>query len=410
MAPVVQKRLRVKKTKHCGRTTALWTSVMVGLFLVALPLSGRTQDGDLNRPLVASGASPMAQHDVASARDLAVQEALRAAVEQALARLLPAQRIVRFYPLLLERILVHPMSYVQDYQIIYEGQGQQFYRVAVQTSLYTDSLKQDLRQLGLFLSESARPRVVLLIAERTAPQAPWNWWWQTAPPAEQHLDFSKALSRLFSARGLVVLDPPLLLGQIPQDPAIREPLLDNSQGASMGRALGAQLVVLGQVSHQPPGAGTAASVTATLRALKAENGEVLATVSDTLQVQPADKGDSSGQGFAALAERLASQLADPMLIPFSMATQAPRPVTVQIQGVRTYGDLILIKEFLQDAPGVTQVSQIKLEAGQGSVSLVLGGALDDLVRALQKHDFATFAINTALSSDNLITISILGKS
>ncbi len=90
--------------------------------------------------------------DSADARSLALEEALRAAVEQALGYLLPAQNIVRYYPLLLNRILKEPMSYVKDYQIVQEGEAVGLYRVTVQTTLYSENLTRDLRRLGRQLS------------------------------------------------------------------------------------------------------------------------------------------------------------------------------------------------------------------------------------------------------------------
>ena len=155
-----------------------WPTVVLCLGLNLLGSAALAQEKQLDRPLVASGTSPMLEQDSADARKLALEEALRAAVEQSLGWLLPAQRIVRYYPLLLNRILNEPMSYVQDYQIIHEGVILGRYRVTVQTTLYNEGLMRDLRRLGLFLAFSERPRVTILVAERTSPEEQWRWWWQ----------------------------------------------------------------------------------------------------------------------------------------------------------------------------------------------------------------------------------------
>ena len=80
-----------------------WVAVVSCLLLMALCFPALAQEKEIDRPLVASGTSPMLERDSADARKLALNEALRAAVEQSLGWLLPAQRIVRYYPLLLNR-------------------------------------------------------------------------------------------------------------------------------------------------------------------------------------------------------------------------------------------------------------------------------------------------------------------
>lgn len=394
--------------KALGAKT-IWVAVVVWvlLFVCTFPASG--QDKDLNRPLVASGTSPMLAQDSADARKLALEEALRTAVEQALGWLLPAQRIVQYYPLLLNRILEKPMSYVKDYQIVHEGVIFGLYRVTVQTTLYSEGLTRDLRRLGLFLAASERPRITILVAERTNLDDPWHWWWQIAPPDHQPPIFSQALARLMSAQGLVPLDPNLLFESLPEDPSYQAPQLGNAEGAALAKAVGADVAVLGQVSHRPTGMGATGMTSGSLRAVKADSGETLARVSATVQVQPSTEQTVIDYGFTALAERLAPHLVDGVLAPYVALSRAPREATLQVEGVRSYGDLILIKEYLQRSPEVKEIRQIKLKADLGSFSLILSGNLDDLEDALEGHDFGTFVTSAELAGENLVTVTILSK-
>jgi hypothetical protein len=379
------------------------------LLLVA-PLSpGFTQNDEGNRPLVVTGTGPAPSQEVADARDLALREALRSAVEQAVGRLLPAQRLVRYYPLIDERILDHSMTYVQDYQIVHETKGPQLYRVTVQTVLYMDRLRQDLQQLGLFLAEAERPTVVVLVAEKPGPKAPWLWWWRTAPPEQQSLAFTQAIGRVFSSRGIVVLGPPSLLEKLPREPAFQEPLLADGPGSALGKALGARIVVTGEVSHQPAAGGSPATATGSLRALRTDTGQLVSQASATIPVQPTPEQPSPGHGFTALAERLGSQLVDAILATAVTGEKTAREVTVRVLGVRSYDELLRIKEYLQGAPGVTRVDQIQLQGAQGSVTVVFSGAAEEVGRALQGRDFGAFTTSTDSVGEDSITVSIVKR-
>mgnify|MGYP001820903084 FL=1 len=386
-----------------------WAVLALWLLLFALPSPAPAQDRDLNRPLVASGTRPTLEQDSADARKLALEEALRAAVEQALGWLLPSDRIVRYYPLLLDHILKEPMSYIQDYQIVHEGVTFGLYRVTVLTTLYTEGLTRKLRRLGLFLAASERPRIVLLVAERTSPEDPWHWWWQTSLAEHQQFIFSQALAKLMSDHGLVPLDPKLFLESLPEDPIYQEPVLADEQGGALAKALAADVAILGQVTHLPASTGSTGMASGSLRAVRVESGKILARVSGTVQVPPPSEHAASDYGFTALAERLAPHLVDGVLAPFVAVSRAPKEVTLQVEGVRSYGDLILIKEHLQRAPAVKEIRQIQLKADLGSFTLVLAGNLGDLESALEGHDFGTFVTSAEVTDENFIAVTILSK-
>ncbi len=370
---------------------------------------GLAQETHLDRSLVASGTGPVTKQDSADARNLALKEALRSAVEQALGWLLPAESIVRFYPLLLNRILTRPMSYVQDYQIIHEAQIFGLYRVTVQTTLYAEGLKRDLRRLGLFLAAAERPRVLLMVAERVDSDDSWNWWWQIPSPEYQKSAFTEALTKLISVRGLVPLDPNLLRRVLPEDSIYQEPLLGETEGIELAKLFGAQVVILGQVSQQSARAGTPAMASGSLRALSADSRQILAKVSGSVQVQPAGDHGATDQGFIDLAERLAPHLLDGMLAPFVAGSQVQEKITLQVLGVRSYGDLVLIKQHLQQTSGVKDIKQIQLGSGGGSFTLVLAGRLDALSDAFAGQDFGSFTTSAELSGEDRVIVTIHSK-
>jgi hypothetical protein len=386
-----------------------WAAVAFCLLFLTIYSPGAAQEMGLDRSLVASGTSPMTRQGSAAARKFALEEALRGAVEQALGQLLPAESIVRFYPLLLDRILKQPMGYVQDYHIIHEGKVFGLYRVTVQTTLYTEGLKRDLRALGLFLAASERPRVVIMVAERVNAEDSWRWWWQVPSPEYQNFVFTAALGKIISARGLVTLDPTFLLDGFPEDPLYQEPLLSDTQGIELAKALGAHVVVLGQVSHQSARADAPAMAKGSLRALSARSRKTLAKVSGTVEVQPAGKNEVTDWGFAALAERLAPHLADGMLAPFVAVSRVPEVITVQVLGVRSYGDLILIKQHLQRTPEVKDIKQIQLKSDSGLFTVVLAGSLDSLRRAFTEQDLGSFTTSAGLSGEDRVIVTIHSK-
>jgi hypothetical protein len=186
-------------------------------------------------------------------------------------------------------------------------------------------------------------------------------------------------------------------------------MLADEQGGALAKALGADVAMLGQVTHQPGSTDLTGMASGSLRAIRVESGKILARVSGTVQVQPSSEHAASDYGFTALAERLAPHLVDGVLAPFVDVSRAPKEVTIQVEGVRSYADLILIKEHLQRSPVVKEIRQIKLKADLGSFTLVLAGDLEDLESALEGHDFGTFVTSADVTDGNFIAVTILSK-
>jgi len=278
------------------------TLLLLAMFL--FPLSSYAVLGQKSLPtsLIASGTSPLANGDVAEARKLALDEALRAAVEQSLAWLLPPQRIVHYFPLLQENLLARPMNYVQDYQIISEDQHAGLYRVTVQTTLYTEALERDLRQMGLLLADSDRPRVLLVIAERAGSQDSWHWWWKYPPEAGGKLVFNDSLASSLSARGLVPVVPGLLLRELSQGPLYQQAVLPMEQAVNLAKAAGAQLVVLGKAELQEGSTGRPQVVSADLQALRTDDGALLSQITTSIEVSADSSNAEPSSGLTILAQ------------------------------------------------------------------------------------------------------------
>jgi hypothetical protein len=149
-------------------------------------------------------------------------------------------------------------------------------------------------------------------------------------------------------------------------------------------------------------------VSGSLRALTSD-GELLTRVSATVPIQHPAHHRVPHEGFAALAERLAVQLADAVLAPFTATSLPPRKVTVQVQGARTYADVLRVKDYLQDVAGVRRLEQIQLQPTASSLTLVVEGDLSALSNLLATHDFGSFTTATEVTGDDLITLNIIGK-
>ncbi|MCD4848401.1 MAG: flagellar assembly protein T N-terminal domain-containing protein [Candidatus Aegiribacteria sp.] len=99
------------------------------------------------------------------ARDNALDDALRKAVEQGVGAYIDAETQVENLQLLSDRIYSRTHGYVVSYRIIHEEQDDDLYRVVIRAVVNTGNIENDLAAIGILLSEQNRPRLMVVVRE-----------------------------------------------------------------------------------------------------------------------------------------------------------------------------------------------------------------------------------------------------
>jgi len=121
-----------------------------------LTTEGISQDDRNIWTVETQGTGLITNDDLASARNNAITNALRDAVEQAVAMLDPLQTLDRGSQALRDGIYAKSDQYIHDYKISSERQVQNVYTVDVRSTVFMDSVRDDLQTLGLLKRDKNR--------------------------------------------------------------------------------------------------------------------------------------------------------------------------------------------------------------------------------------------------------------
>ena len=121
--------------------------------ILLLTAEGFSQDNDNIWTVETEGKGLITNDDVASARSNAISDALRKAVEQAVAALTPGQMIDKNSQAIRDQIYARSEQYISDYRINRERQAQEVYAVDVRSAVFIDSIRDNLQTLGLLKVE-----------------------------------------------------------------------------------------------------------------------------------------------------------------------------------------------------------------------------------------------------------------
>ena len=131
-------------------------ALLCAAWIFLLTAEGFSQDNDNIWIVETEGKGLITNDDVASARGNAISDALRSAVEQAVAALIHGQTLDKKSQAIRNRLYANSDQYIRDYRINSERQVQKVYTVDVRSAVFIDSIRDDLQTLGLLKVEKNR--------------------------------------------------------------------------------------------------------------------------------------------------------------------------------------------------------------------------------------------------------------
>ena len=122
----------------------------------------------------AKGQAAIYGKDVSQARDKAIDDARRKAVEQAIGSMVSSETVTENFQLISDKILSKSSGYVRRYKILSEGSEEGIYQVTIE-AMPGGVLNSDLQASWRF-SKQKMPRVLAAITEQNIGGAPSAWW------------------------------------------------------------------------------------------------------------------------------------------------------------------------------------------------------------------------------------------
>jgi hypothetical protein len=307
------------------------------------------------------GTASVSSSGPASARDAAIADALRKAVEQAAGTLVAADTLVENFQVLEDSVYTKSQGFVKSYSIISEGQQAGLYVVSVRAAVATGSLAGDLDALGLLQKKAERPRVLFMVAEKGFATSEYDYWWDNEGRMRRMSASEAALKQAFLSKGFNVVDGRSVEGLLgPLGPDVT-----GQDAARLGRALDAEVVVFGKVFiEEGPSSGATSIVTyladMTAEAVRADGWVVLASqkgrgISRHISAVTGS-GEAVGRAAAIVAEGLATQIAEKWA--------GPQTIRITLKGM-DYEKAVEFKRFLKTrVRGIEAIYQRRHEGGE----------------------------------------------
>jgi hypothetical protein len=363
------------------------------------------------------------QGNPAIARDGAIQDALRKAVEQAVGTMVASETLVENFQTVRDSIYNKSQGYVKEYKVVKESPGKDLYAVTISATVATENLKNDLGALGLLIARVGKPRTLFMVAEQNIGQEVllywWSWWGRGGAAAlGQSVEMAVSetvLKEEFLNRGFNVIDISAVTGKFEISNAYRIADLTDTGAREIGRKMGAEIIVKGKAlaKEGPRTAGSSVGsylADITLSAVRVDNGQVLASVRGNAAARHVAQHVGGNQAIENAARQVADKLVEQITAKWTAEMSGGQLIQLTIRGLGGMKDLVKIKEFLKTkVRGVQNVIQRSFERGEAVLEVDAKSSAQQIGDELAAKPIQGLDLDVTAATGNTLELCVAGK-
>ncbi len=381
--------------------------------LVALSWSALAADVE---KVESRGEAAILDDDKAAARDKAIDDALRKAVETAVGTMISSETITENYQLISDRIYSKAEGYVRKYQITGEREEDGVIIVEVKAEVAVGAVSQDLDGLKTLLKRKNQPKVLLLIAEQNVGMdGPSYWWGKSGRISMELKTVENSLMQVMGEKGFKFVDTEVLSGKKTVHMPVSK--LSDKQAKRIADLTDAQIVVVGQavakeLGKTMPDSNTrmiSARAVIKARVINTDNGRVICSADADAQGIQLDAKFAGDLALQKAGKKLGEVLIEKISKVWTEEVAGTNEIRMTISGVRSYKHLKDFMSVLRNrVRSVKDVRKREFSRGQAVLEVDLAGDADAMATELEAKDFGgQFKVEITNVTDNAIGVKLL---
>ncbi|MCL4705786.1 hypothetical protein KJ068_11530 [bacterium] len=391
-------------SKQNWMSRALVALALWGMSSVAWSQAARPQTAEIT--VVGLGA--VLAGDMAAARDKAIDDAMRKAVQQALGTNIKSETLVQNFQMVEDRILAWSAGYVSKYDILREGAGQyDTYEVEMRAQVNLNDLKNDDNALAELLQKE-NPRVMVMIGEQNIGYTDRYHYFE--------VDLTVAETTIIDAfrnKGFEVIDPGQAKENQNRDQILAALEGDSKAAAAIAVAQQAELIITGKAiakvaqTNLNLGGMKSCQANMTAKVVRAGDARIIATATDNAAHPHIDEVTGGTKAIEKTAKKVGETLLTKVVAEAQKNFYNENSITVQVQGHKNYGDLQQFVSTIKfNLRGLKNVYERNTAGGVATLDLKILGTGAQLARELANKDLAPFTVDIVNVSPNRVDIKI----
>jgi len=370
------------------------------LGLMALPANA--SDG-----LQVKGVAAIVNDNIPLAKERALANALRQAVEQSVGAMIQSETVTQNYTLLSDKIYSRASGYVERYEVTKQGREGDVYSVEVKAWVAQKALADDAQAVLSVLRAKDAPRVLLMVAEQNVNQGNARFWWGDKTFSANLDVVENQMIDVLGQKGLRFVDRQALQGKIQVDSALTQAAPSDLAIKSFAGRTGAEYVIVGKAVATDGGpilGSKMHSVRAniSLRVIELANGSIVSTSTLVDSVGHIDPVSGGTKALRKVASRAADDLLAKLLKHWESELGGITKISLEVSNVKFAQVRKFIKILGQDVQGVEAVHQRSFQKGTVAIDIDLKGSVNTFAELLEEARFAGLKLSVVEVVGNTI--------
>jgi len=380
-------------------------------FLVsATAFSAWAQDSKM---VTAEGVAAIQGNARDIARDAAIEDAQKRAVEQAIGILIDSQTQVENYQLISDKILSQTKGYIKRYNVSGESEDSGLLRVRINAEVALGQLTDDLSGIGILLGQMHKPRTIVLISEQNIGREWYAWWWGYQGEQTDLGVVENTFIDVFTQKGFEFIDHATAMKEFTVTNAYKVQDLTATQAKTLGGQVDAEVVITGKALAKLYGdiGGGMKSVQADLsaKAVRTDTGQVIAAVTAHAAAVHITPETAGIEALRKVASTAADQMMEKILAVYSKEAGSTRSVNITISGLNKT-QFVKFKDVLRNqVRGIKDLHERSFNGTIAKISVDSKNGAQTLSDELVQKDFGTFAVEVISSTANSLELKVTPK-
>jgi hypothetical protein len=366
-----------------------------------------------SKMVAAEGVAVIQQGRMDIARDQALEDAQKRAVEQAIGILIDSQTQVENYQLISDKILSQTRGYITKYNVTGEVTEGTLLRVRINAEVSLGKLGDDLSGIGILLGQMHKPRTMIMIAEQNIGQEIYAWWLGAHGQQTDVGVVENTIMDKFTQKGFELVDHEVAAKMIRVTSAYKVQNLTADQARTLGSQADAEVVIVGKAVSKIYGemGGGMKSVQADLsaRAVRTDTGQVIASATTHGAAVHISETSAGIEALKKAANEAADQMLTKILAVYSKEAGGTRPVNITINGLDKT-QFVKFKDMLRNqVRSIKDLHERSFSGTTAKISVDSKSSAQILSDELLSKNFGAFAVEVIGSTANSLELKVTPK-
>jgi Flagellar assembly protein T, N-terminal domain len=382
---------------------------IASLFIVVLPAWSQEESRTVN----AEGVAAIQGNAMDIARDAAIEDAQKRAIEQAVGLLIDSQTQVENYQVISDKILSQTKGYIKRYTVNGERVDSGLLRVQITAEVALTKLTDDLSGIGILLGRMHKPRTMIMIAEQNIGHQSNAWWRRSAAEQSELGIVENTITDILSQKGFEFIDHAAAAKEIKITPSAKTDDLSASQAQALGNQTDAEVVIMGKALaklYGDVGGGMqSAQADISVKAVRIDNGQVIATVNThaaAVHITPETAGVEALKKASASA---ADQLLEKILAVYSREAGGTRSINISVVGLNKAQFMKFKDELKRRVRSIKDVHERSFDGITAKISVDSKSSAQILSDEILQQAFGTFTVDVIGSTANSLELKVNAK-